>query len=157
MVGPVRFMRRTSPELATAFTARADAAFGAGEYFVATILHDAAFDCELSGGQTHGTTLKTLATTPNDVFPLCGDYGPALQRIRNFAQQLVKTQYQLTLKEDEELGAITLVDRAGNERTLEPSDYGFDPATGMLTLHDGVLAPNDVSLQLRILRECSLR
>jgi hypothetical protein len=147
----------TTAELAAAFTARADAAFGAGEYFVATILHDAAFDCELGGGQTYGTTLKTLASTPEDVFPLCGDYAPALQRIRNFAQRLVKTDYQLTLKEDEELGAITLIDRAGNERTLAPTDYRFDPATGMLTLHDGVLAPNDVSLQLRILRACSLR
>lgn len=147
----------TTPELAAVFTARANTAFGAGEYFVATVIHDASFDCELSGGQTYGTTLKTLASTPDDVFPLCGDYAPALQRIRNFAQQLVKTDYQVTLKEDEELGSITLVDRAGNERTLETTDYSFDPATGMLRLHEGVLAPNDVSLQLRILRECSLR
>jgi hypothetical protein len=147
----------TTAELAAAFTARADAAFGAGEYFVATILHDAAFDCVLSGGQSYGTTLKTLATTPADVFPLCGDYAPALQRIRSFAQRLVKTDYHVTLKEDEELGAVSLTDRTGNERTLLPSDYDFDPATGMLSLHDGVLAPNDVSLQLRILRACSLR
>jgi hypothetical protein len=147
----------TTPELAAAFTVRANASFGAGEYFVATILHDGAFDCELSGGQSYGTTLKTLATTPEDVFALCGDYAPALQRIRSFAQRLVKTDYQLTLEQGEELGAISLLDRAGNERTLAPTDYRFDAATGMLTVNEGVLAPNDVSLQLRILRECSLR
>ena len=147
----------TTPELVGSFIAKADAAFGAGEYFVATILHDPTFDCDVSGGQSYGTTLKTLATTPGDVFPLCGDYAPALQRIRSFAQRLVKTVYQVTLQEEEELGAIKLIDRAGNERTLEPGDYTFDRPTGTLTLHDGVLAPNDVSLELRLLHECSLR
>jgi hypothetical protein len=78
----------TLAEMVPAFKARAEAVFGADSYFVETIQHDASFDCELGTGQDCGATLRTLASSAGDVFPLCHDYEPALERARSFALEL---------------------------------------------------------------------
>jgi hypothetical protein len=147
----------TLPEMVTAFKTRADEVLGADSYFVETIQHDPAFDCTLGTGQDYGTTLRTLASTEADVFPLCHDYGPALERVRGFAQTLVKSEFAVSLAEDEELGGVTVTDRDGNERSLLASDYTYDATTGSLQVHPGVLTPADESLELSVLHECELR
>jgi hypothetical protein len=147
----------TLPEMVTAFRARADEVFGADSYFVETIQHDPSFDCTLGAGQDYGATLRTLASSAADVFPLCHDYAPALERVRGFAQTLVKSVFAVSLAEDEELGGVVVADRDGNERALLPSDYTYETKAGVLHVHPGVLTPADESLELSVLHECELR
>lgn len=147
----------TLPEMVTAFKAQAANVFGADSYFVETIQHDASFDCELGAGQDYGATLRTLASSDADVFPLCHDYEPALERVRGFARTLVKSEFAFVLPEDEELGGLIVTDRDGNERALAASDYSYDPASGVLRVVPGALTPQDESLELEILHECELR
>ncbi len=146
----------TLAEMVPAFKVRAEAVFGAGSYFVETIQHDPSFDCELGAGQDYGTTLRTLSSSDADVFPLCHDYEPALERVRGFAQTLVKSEFSLSLAENEELGGVLVTDRDGNQRELAAADYSYDP-TGILRVAPGVLTPLDEELELSVLHECVLR
>jgi hypothetical protein len=147
----------TLAEMVPAFKARAEAVFGADSYFVETIQHDASFDCELGTGQDYGATLRTLASSAGDVFPLCHDYEPALERVRGFARTLVKSEFSFALAEDEELGGVLVTDRNGSQRELAPTDYSYDPATDILRVAPGVLSPLDEELELSVLHECELR
>jgi hypothetical protein len=57
---------------------------------------DPAFSCPLNPGQSYATNLRSLASSASDVFPLCQDYAPAIERIASFADYLIQTTFPLT-------------------------------------------------------------
>jgi len=140
--------------MATHFRSRADAIFGKSEYFVESIVLDPAFNCPLNAGQSYGTTLKALATSSSDVFPLCSDYAPALQRIQSFAKHLVKNAFPLKLASDEEVDAVTVIDVQGKRRMLAASDFQYDREQNLLVISAGVLGPSDLTLDLTLADTC---
>jgi hypothetical protein len=145
----------TVADMATHFRASADAIFGKSEYFVESIILDPAFSCPVNTGQSHGTTLRALATSSSDVFPLCSDYAPALQRIQTFARRLVRNEFPLELASDEEVDAVVAIDLNGNRRNLAASDFSFDRARNLLVIKPGVLGPSDLTLDLTLADTCS--
>jgi hypothetical protein len=146
---------KTIEEMADHFRTRANAIFGASEYFVESIILDEAFSCPVKSGQSYGATLKALATSSNDVFPLCSDYAPALQRIQTFAHHLVRNEFTLTLASDEEVDAVTAIDLDGKRRPLAPSDFHYDRERKLLVINPGLLAPSDLTLDLTLADTCA--
>jgi hypothetical protein len=144
----------TVADMATHFRSRADAIFGESEYFVESIILDPAFSCPLNTGQSYGTTLKALATSSSDVFPLCSDYAPALQRIQTFARRLVRNEFPLKLASDEEVDAVSVIDLNGNRRELAASDYRYDRERNLIVINPGVLGPSDLTLDLTLADTC---
>lgn len=145
----------TLDEMVVDFKEKADAAFGEGGYFVSLAIHDPSFSCTVHPGQSYGTTLKRLATSPEDVLPLCGQYAPALQRIQTFARRLVRNEFRLQLREGVSIERVEAVDIAGQERQLSTNEYRHDPNTNTLHVTPGVLGPADLSLQVTV-GECSV-
>jgi len=144
----------TLADMADHFRTSADTLFGKGEYFVESIVLDPAFSCPVKAGQSYGTTLKALATSSDDVFPLCNDYAPALQRIQKFAKRLVKNEFPLELASDEEVDAVTAIDVDGKRRALAESDFHYDRDQQLLVINPGVLGPSDLSLDLVLADTC---
>lgn len=107
-----------------------------------------------AAGQSYGTALKNLATSSSDVFPLCSDYAPALQRIQTFAKHLVKNAFPLMLASDEEVDAVAAVDLDGKQRPLAASDFHYDRAQNLLVMNPGVLGPSDLTLSLTVADTC---
>ena len=140
--------------MAAHFRTSADAAFGASGYFVESIVLDPSFTCPVKAGQSYGATLKTLATSADDVFPLCSDYAPALQRIRSFAHRLIQNQFAVTLASDEEIDSVSAVTLNGERRKLNPTDYRYDSNAKQLSIVPGVLSPSDLTLDLEIADTC---
>jgi hypothetical protein len=126
--------------------------FGESGFVVETILFDPAFSCELAEGQSHGTTLRELASTPEDVFPICESYAPALSRAERFARALLQTEYALELGPHESIEALVVTDEAGVERTLNATDYSH--ANGQLLINPEAISSGDVSLNVQILNVC---
>jgi len=144
----------TLVEMGTHFRSRADQIFGKDEYFVESIVLDPAFPCAVKPGQSYGATLKALATSSNDVFPLCNDYAPALQRIQTFAKHLVQNEFPLDLASDEEVDAVTAVDLDGKRRPLAASDFHYERERKLLVIATGVLGPSDSTLDLTVADTC---
>ncbi|HET9958738.1 MAG TPA: hypothetical protein VFQ61_29800, partial [Polyangiaceae bacterium] len=141
-------------DMIESFHDRARSAFGATGYFVESVIFDPSFSCSLQSGQSYGATLRQLASSPADVFPICSDYAPALQRIQGFAQKLVQNEFKLELKSDEELESVTVHSLAGGTRMLAATEYSFDRSTAKLVLKPGTLAPSDSTLDLLIADTC---
>jgi len=144
----------TVADMAAHFRSRADAVFGQNEYFVESIVLDPAFSCPLNAGQSYGKTLEALATSSADVFPLCSDYAPALQRIQTFAHHLVQSEFPLTLASDEEVTGISAIDIDGNRRPLAATDFQYDRERNLLQITPGVLGPSDLTLDLTVADSC---
>lgn len=144
----------TLADMASHFRSSADASFGKDEYFVESIVLDPAFNCAVNAGQSYGATLKSLATSSTDVYPLCSDYAPALQRIQTFAKRLVKNEFPLELASDEVVDAVDAIDVDGKRRTLLESDYHYDRDQNLLIVNPGVLGPSDLSLDLTVADTC---
>jgi len=145
----------TVADMAAHFRSSADAIFGKSEYFVESIVLDPAFSCPVKTGQSYGTTLKALATSSSDVFPLCSDYAPALQRIQTFAHHLVRNEFPLKLASDEEVDAVAVIDLDGNRRSLAASDFHYDRERHLIVINPGVLGPSDLTLDLTLADTCS--
>jgi hypothetical protein len=141
-------------DMAARFRQSADAVFGKSEYFVESIVLDPAFSCPVKAGQSYGTTLKALATSSSDVFPLCSDYAPALQRIQTFAHHLVQNEFSIALASDEELEAVDAIDIDGKRRLLPSSGYSYDRDRKLLQITPGVLSPSDLTLDLTVADTC---
>ncbi|HYP99250.1 MAG TPA: hypothetical protein VER96_11330 [Polyangiaceae bacterium] len=144
----------TVADMGSHFRSSADTAFGKDEYFVESIVLDPAFNCPVNAGQSYGTTLKALATSSTDVYALCNDYAPALQRIQTFAKRLVKNEFPLKLAEDEEVDAVNAVDVDGKRRELAKSEFRFDRDQNLLVVTPGVLGPSDLTLDLTVADTC---
>jgi len=144
----------TLADMAAHFRSSADVIFGKAEYFVESIVLDPAFTCPVKAGQSYGTTLETLATSSSDIFPLCSDYAPALQRIQSFAKHLVKNEFPLELASDEELDAVAAIDVNGQRRPLADSEFHYDRAQNLLVIAPSVLSPSDLTLDLTVADTC---
>lgn len=144
----------TIQEQADEFHARAETAFGKGGYFVESIVFSPEFSCELQSGQSYGTLLSELATSPDDVFPICGDYAPALSRIEDFAQRLVRNEFELALASDETVIAVSIQTRTGELRGLSEPDYEYDRDSSQLTVDEALLHPSDLGVEVTIEDSC---
>ncbi len=144
----------TIDEQASEFHRLAESAFGNGGYFVESIVFAPDFDCELKSGQSYGTQLAALASSPDDVFPICGDYAPALARIESFAQRLVNNHFTLSLASDEMVIGVSIQSRDGELRPLSDGDYDFDRDDGSLTVDEDLLLPSDLGIEVNIEDSC---
>jgi len=145
----------TLSDMASHFRSSADVIFGKDEYFVESIVLDPAFPCPVKAGQSYGATLKSLATSSTDVYPLCSDYSPALQRIQSFAKRLVQNEFPLKLASDEDVDAVTVIDVDGKRRPLTKSDFNYDRDRNLLVITPGVLGPSDLNLDLTVADNCA--
>lgn len=144
---------QTTRHLIDNFHKHARAAFGEDGYKVQAIILDPAFSCPVRMGQSYGTNLRALASSPADVFPICEPYSAALDDIKGFAATLVQTEYPLRLESDEVVESITITDGDGGTRTLR-AGFTHDPATNVLTIAPGVLTSNDRDLSVEVVANC---
>jgi hypothetical protein len=147
--------RALTTTLSEEFKAQADSKIGAGNYFVEVIGLEPEFSCELQAGQSYATNLGALASSPDDVFPICESYAPALQRIEKFAERLLRTTYTIELAPRETLKSVSVVDRGGNTRNLNDDEFTFDDETFLLTIAPGAIHSADVSLSVELDVHCS--
>ncbi len=136
------------------FQTLAEGAFGKDGFFVESIVFDPRFSCELSPGQSYATELSTVSTSPDDVFPICESYAPALARAQQFADTLLQTQYALELEPTESIQAITVAGRDDEQRVLAAEEYTYDAQTGTLHIDPAALRASDLSLSVELLDPC---
>jgi hypothetical protein len=115
---------------------------------------DPAFNCPVRPGQSYAPNLRKLASSPQDVFPLCQDYAPALQRIEGFAERLVQTEFALVLDEYEKVDSVVVTTRSGMQRMIPATGYRYDRMAKKLRFTPGVLGPQDESLAVNVARYC---
>jgi hypothetical protein len=144
----------STANMISSFKSSADARFGSGNYSVEAIVLDPAFACPVHPGQSYGANLRRLATGGGDVFPLCQDYAPALQRIESFGTTLIRGDYPLDLDGYEEVGSVVVTDRTGVQRTLRVTDYKYDRVARILRFNPGALGAQDESLSVNVTRYC---
>jgi hypothetical protein len=136
------------------FKGEADRLIGKGNYSVEAIVLDPAFSCPVRPGQSFATNLRQLATSPDDVFPLCQDYAPALRRIQSFADVLIQNDFPLDLSIYEDVDSVVVTARAGAQRTIPKTGYRYDRATHTLHFNPGVLGVQDQRLAVNVARYC---
>ena len=136
------------------FKSSADSLIGRSNYSVEAIVLDPAFNCPLHSGQSYATNLRTLASSSSDVFPLCQDYAPAIERIASFADYLIQTTFPLDLDEYEAVDSVVVTNKQGGERTVADTSYHYDRAAKLLQFNTGVLTAQDESLAMNVARYC---
>jgi hypothetical protein len=144
----------STADMIASFNSSAARTFGAGNHSVEAIVLDPAFSCPVRPGQSYASNLRQLATSTNDVFPLCQDYAPALQRIESFGGALIRTDYPLDLDAYEAVDSVVVTDRAGKQRTLRPADYKYDRTAKILRFSPGALGAQDDALAVNVARYC---
>lgn len=145
---------KSTLDMIQSFRSSADRLIGKGNYSVETIVLDPAFDCPLHSGQSYATNLRTLASSNSDVFSLCDDYAPAIERIATFADYLVQTTFALDLDDYEAVESVVVTQKKGQQRTVASSGYSYDRAAKLLRFNAGVLTAQDESLAVGVAREC---
>jgi hypothetical protein len=128
--------------------------FGADRHLIEGIVLDPEFSCELGAGQSYATNLSLLVTDRSKLFPLCEPYAPALDGVLAFAQNLIQTEFTVTLKDDEDVTAVFIVQSDGSERALATGDFSYDRATATLRVERDVLRLTDVSLRVEVTSDC---
>jgi hypothetical protein len=146
----------TLSDMVRAFKTNADRLFGARNYSVETIILDPRFTCAVGPGQSYARTLATLASSPEDVFALCQDYSPALQRIETFANFLVQNDFPLELTSYEDVDTVVVTTKSGATRTLQKPSFRYDRMAKILRFNPGVLVPLDESLAVTVARYCEV-
>ena len=146
----------TTADMIRAFKSSADRLFGPRSYSVESIIFDPAFSCPLKPGQSFAPNLRALASSAEDVFPLCQDYAPALKRIETFADYLVQTDFPLDLDPYEDVDSVVVTNRMGLQRTLMKPAFRYDRATKVLRFNAGVLGAQDESLAVNVARYCEV-
>lgn len=142
-------------DMVTAFRQTASEVFGQENHFVEVIGFMPEFSCEPGPGQSYATHLATLATSADDVFPICESYAPALGRIQNYASSLLQTEYHFELGARETLEAVFVTDLTGTERELAVSDYDYTFESSTLTLHRDAITSRDRSLRVELEIHCT--
>lgn len=137
------------------FHADARRAFGDDDYFVDTILFTPDGACEPQAGQSYATELAKLATSPEHVFPICESYAPVFGSVRDFAQELLQTEYPLELGERESIEAVSVDNRQGETRELEPTDYEYDEDAQLLRIDRSALVASDLNLSVEVVDPCA--
>ena len=141
-------------EMISTFKSRADDLIGKGNWSVEAIVLDPSFTCPLNPGQSYAKNLGTLASSARDVFPLCQDYAPAIERIASFADYLIQTTFPLDLDKYEDVDSVAVVNKQGAQRTVPASSYQYDRTAKLLRFSAGVLTAQDDSLSVDVARYC---
>ncbi len=144
----------TTQALVTSAKQLATTAFGPEGYSIELIAFDPAFACTPEQGQSFATNLKMLVESSDDVFPICGDYAPALENVRAFASTLVNTEQPVVLRPEETIDAVRVVSKSGAKRELPAARYSYDRTAGMLHLMAADLSADDVSIEVAIANPC---
>ncbi len=145
---------RLASDLASYVRNGAETAFGFGRYLFEGIVLDPAFSCELGVGQSYAKNLAALVADRTKLFPLCEPYAPALDGVLAFAQSLIQTEFTVTLKDDEDVTAVFVIETGGTERQLAPADFTYDRATDTLSVELAALRVSDVSLRVEVTSDC---
>ena len=132
----------------------ADNLIGKGNYSIEAIVLDPTFSCKLNPGQSYAPNLRTLASSPSDVFPLCQDYAPAIERIASFAEYLIQTAFPLDLDAYEAVDSIVVTNKLGVQRTVAAASTTYDRDAKILRFPVGVLTAQDESLAVNVARYC---
>jgi hypothetical protein len=146
----------TTTDMIASFKSSADRLFGPRNYSVESIILDPAFSCALKPGQSYAPNLRALASSKDDVFPLCQDYAPALARVASFADYLVQNDFPLDLDAYEDVDSVVVTDRAGMQRTVQKPSFRYDRAAKVLRFNPGVLTAQDESLAVNVARYCEV-
>jgi hypothetical protein len=145
---------QSTAEMISTFKSQADSLIGKGNWSVEAIVLDPSFACPVKSGQSYATNLRTLASSPSDVFPLCQDYAPAIERIASFADYLIQTTFPLDLDKYEDIDSVVVVNKQGVQRTVSASGYQYDRSAKLLRFSPGVLTAQDDSLSVNVARYC---
>lgn len=138
-------------DMIDSFKSKAEDLFG-DQHFVEAIVFAPEFECTPDTGQSFATYLRYVASTQDDVFPICESYAPALSRVQEFSRALLRTEYEFTLKEGEDLEGIDVMNGEGEVRELLPDQYSL--GDGVLRIEPEALTSLDVELTVRLARAC---
>ncbi len=144
-------------DMIRAFQVEALNTFGEDGFYVATVVFDERFDCEMQAGQSNAATLRMLAAGPDDVFPICESYAPVLQKVSRFAQKLLATEYVVELESRESIESITVEDSSAQVRELDADQYDYDAETSTLQIEPSALSGADQHLSVSIVDPCARR
>ncbi len=144
----------TTADIGAYFTSKAASVFAPNAYAMEAIVYEPNFSCQLGTGQSYATNLAAVVGDPTHLFPLCQSYAPALSGVLGFAQALIQTQYQLTLKQDEDVTDVVVVEKSGAKRELMKSDYSYSRDTGILTISQDALHSSDATLSVQVTSDC---
>jgi hypothetical protein len=144
----------TTADIGAYFSSKAASVFAPKAYSMEAIVYEPDFSCQLGTGQSYATNLAAVVGDPTHLFPLCQPYAPALSGVLGFAQALIQTQYPLTLKDDEDVTDVVVVDKSGNQRDLAKSDYSYSRDTGILTISQDALRSSDATLSVQVTSDC---
>jgi hypothetical protein len=147
---------KTTVDMIQSFKSSADRLIGKSNYSIEAIVLDPAFSCPLHSGQSYATNLRTLASSSGDVFPLCDDYAPAIERIATFADYLIQTTFALDLDEYEAVDSVVVTNKQGQQRAVADAGYSYDRRAKQLRFNAGVLTAQDESLAVSVARECHI-
>jgi hypothetical protein len=147
---------KTTSDMIQSFKSSADRIIGKGNYSIEAIVLDPAFNCPVRSGQSYGTNLRTLASSNSDVFSLCDDYAPAIERIATFADYLIQTTFPLDLDDYEAVDSVVVTKKQGQQRTIPATGYSHDRKAKLLHFNPGVLTAQDESLAVNVARECHI-
>jgi hypothetical protein len=145
---------KSTADMIQSFKSGADRLIGKSNYSIEAIVLDPAFSCPLHSGQSYATNLRSLASSGSDVFPLCEDYAPAIERIASFADYLIQTTFPLDLDEYEAVDSVVVTSKLGVERTVTVDSYNYDRTAKLLHFNTGVLTAQDESLAVNVARYC---
>jgi hypothetical protein len=145
---------QSTAAMISTFKSSADNLIGKGNWSVEAIVLDPSFSCPVNPGQSYATNLRTLASSASDVFPLCQDYAPAIERIASFADYLIQTTFPLDLDKYEAIDSVVVVNKQGTQRTVPAARYEYDRTAKLLRFSAGVLTAQDDSLSVNVARYC---
>ena len=145
---------KSTADMIQSFKNSANRLIGNSNYSIETIVFDPAFSCPLNSGQSYATNLRALASSASDVFPICQDYAPTIERIAGFADYLVQTTFPLDLDEYEDIDSVVVTSKQGAQRTMAATSYNYDRSAKLLRFGTGVLTAQDQSLAVNVARYC---
>jgi hypothetical protein len=145
---------KSTAEMVSSLKDTTDRLIGKGNYSIEALVFDPAFNCQLHPGQSYATNLRSLASSPRDVFPLCEDYAPAMDGIVSFAEYLIQTSYSLALDEYEDIDSVLVTNKQGEQRTVPAQSYSYDRTGQTLGFNVGTLTAEDQTLAVNVARYC---
>jgi hypothetical protein len=74
--------------------------------------------------------------------------------VDDFAQELLQTEYTVTLAATEHIETVTIESRDGSERELTPGDYQYDESTSLLSIDRAALQSSDLELKVEVIDPC---
>jgi hypothetical protein len=145
----------SAEDLIHLFHSEAARVFGSDNYFVESIVFPPGGPCTPAQGQSYASELMKVASSPEQVYPICESYAPALSHVNDFARGLLQTEYALHLESRESIESITVHSRDATERQLAPQDYQYDPDAAVLHINEDALRSADIDLKVEVVDPCA--